>query len=116
MKSSLAAERSLRATLESSPVFAVLLAGEPVGESFAAAQYDGAAPVVVERFDISGRFAKNAAPIYFQPNTGRTSARVSAWALTDGSGWIYAGRFPEPFDVRPGDEPYFSAADLVIEE
>lgn len=117
MKSTAASQRTLRALLIDSTVSLILLADDPAADRPTAVSYDGAAPVPVTGWQITGRRATNADTINLPRNRGSTTARVAAWALVDASGaWVYGDRFARAFDIRPNDEPYLAAGDIVIED
>lgn len=115
MKSLAASQSTLRHLLSDAQL--ILLSDVPDNAKPSPVDYDGNRPVPVSDWSFTGSRATNADQIDLPRNTGRTTARVSAWAIisTDGN-WLYSNRFPESFDVRPGDEPYLVAGDIVIED
>lgn len=115
MKSTAASQRTLAHLLTGAQL--VLLEARPGAVRPTPADYDGSRPVALGKIAFSGNRASNADQIDLPRNTGRTTARVSAWAIIDADGaWLYAQDFATAFDVRPGDEPYLTAGDLVIED
>lgn len=117
MKSLAASQRTLTCLLMDSVVSLILLEDAPTTNAPQPVTYEGSGPTEIRDWTVSGRRATNAQQTDLPRNRGTTTARVSAWAITDAAGlWLYSDRFPEPFNVAPNNEPYFAAGDIVVED
>ena len=117
MKSIFASQRTLKSNLSTGPVFLVLLDRGPEEDGAKRVDYQGSGMAPISGWKINGRTASNEAQITIPRNKGPTKAKVGGWAIVDENGqWIYGDRVSEPFDIRPNDEPYFMAGDIVVED
>ena len=117
MKSPRASSIQLKASLVDKPVSLILLSEPPIAGTVVPADYSGNQPTEIKGWTINGSRASNSEKLDLPKNKGTTTARVAAWAVIDGAGnWIYANTFPEPFDIRPNNEPYLEPGDIVIDD